>query len=198
MNPAAPEAILQRLLEGNRRFAQGEVIHPRQDAARRVQLTDRQAPRAAILSCSDSRVPPELVFDQGLGDLFAVRGAGHLADATNLGSLEFAVDALGVRLIVVLGHQNCGAVQAAIEAAATARDPEGHVLTVIEAIRPAVKAPDTGSEEIVHETLCRHVEATAAAVRAAEPVLAQRTRSGDLLVVAAYYSISDGRVQILG
>ena len=108
-----PQATMQFLLDGNRRFVEDRLERPHADGTRRRELVGGQKPLAAVLGCSDSRVPPELVFDQGLGDLFVVRSAGQLADDSNLGSLEFAVAVLGVRLIVVLGHEDCGAVSAA-------------------------------------------------------------------------------------
>ena len=123
--PTVPPAeAISKLKEGNGRYAGGNLQHPGQTIERRVELAKSQHPFATIVSCSDSRVPPEIVFDQGLGDLFVVRVAGNVIDDHGLGSIEYSVDHLGVRLIVVLGHQSCGAVKAARETtAARARLP---------------------------------------------------------------------------
>ena len=109
----APAEAISKLKEGNSRYTGGNLQHPGQTTERRAELAKSQYPFATIVSCSDSRVPPEIVFDQGLGDLFVVRVAGNVVDDHALGSIEYSVDPLGVRLIVVLGHQSCGAVQAA-------------------------------------------------------------------------------------
>ena len=127
MSHPVPDQILASLLEGNVRFREGRPEHPQQDPARRVDLAEGQNPKAAILSCADSRVPSELIFDQGLGDLFVVRGAGQIADETNLASLEYAVAMLGVRLIVVVGHESCGAVQAALDVEESGEPLPGHL-----------------------------------------------------------------------
>src|SRR5437762_9840331 len=123
---APPEAI-SKLKEGNGRYTSGNLQHPGQTTERRAELAKSQHPFAIIVSCSDSRVPPEIVFDQGLGDLFVLRVAGHVIDNHSLGSIEYALDHLGVRLIVVLGHQNCGAVQAAKETIAAKGKAPGHI-----------------------------------------------------------------------
>jgi carbonic anhydrase len=194
-NPA--EAVLKRLMEGNRRFAEGRAGRSRNDPLRRDELVGGQKPVAAILGCADSRVPPELVFDQGLGDLFVVRGAGHVADGTNLGSLEFAVANLGVPLIVVLGHEGCGAVQAAVAFADAGEAPDGHLAAVVEAIEPVPGASGVSREARVDATIREHVRQTAERVRNAAPVLSERAKAGQLRVVAAIYRLGDGRVELI-
>ena len=133
---ADPPSPWQRLLEGNARFASSRAAHPDQDPALRMKLSSSQHPFATILTCSDSRVAPELIFDQGLGDLFVIRVAGNIVDDAVLASIEYAVRHLQSSFIVVLGHQRCGAVQAALSDA----PPEGHLPTLIDAIRPSVEA----------------------------------------------------------
>src|SRR5947208_9005654 len=122
-----PAEAIDKLKEGNGRYASGKLQHPGQTTERRAELTKDQHPFAVIVSCSDSRVPPEIVFDQGLGDLFVVRVAGNVIDDHGLGSIEYAVDHLGARLIVVLGHQSCGAVKAAKETIADTRKATGRM-----------------------------------------------------------------------
>jgi carbonic anhydrase len=192
-----PEATLQLLMDGNQRFVEGRSEHPRQDRARRDAVIGGQKPMAAILGCADSRVPPELVFDQGLGDLFVVRGAGEVADDTNLGSLEYAVANLGVRLIVVLGHTDCGAVSAAVASADAGDPPEGYVAAVLDAIDTVGAESDLSFEDRVDATVRDHTQRTADLVRNAAPVLNSRVASGDLLVVAAVYRLTDGRIELL-
>lgn len=197
MSKKAPQEVLQLLLDGNRRFAGGRAEHPHDDPGRRKELVSEQEPLAAIFACADSRVPPELVFDQGLGDLFVVRGAGHIADDTNLGSLEFAVMELGVNLIVVLGHERCGAVGAAVTYADSGDAPEGHVAAVLNAIDPVEAAPGMSLEACVAATIREHTKRTAKLIRKADPVLSARVASGELRVVAAVYRLTDGRVELL-
>ena len=141
--PVNPEKALAALIEGNRRYQAQHVTHPHQNAARRAELAAGQHPIAAVLSCADSRVPPEIVFDQGLGDLFVVRVAGNITDDVVLGSLEYAVEHLGVPLVVVLGHYKCGAIQAAVEGGT----PHDHVASLVAALKPSVEAvrPEGGA-----------------------------------------------------
>jgi carbonic anhydrase len=137
-NLSATDA-LTRLKEGNRRFIDSQATHPRGDGTRRQELVSGQRPFSIILGCADSRVAPELVFDEGLGDLFVIRVAGNIADDVVLGSIEYAVAHLGVNLVVVLGHQSCGAVNAAVENV-DVKGPatQTHIDSLIDAIRPAV------------------------------------------------------------
>ena len=136
----APAEAISKLKEGNGRYTSGNLQHPGQTTERRTELANVQHPFAVIVSCSDSRVPPEIVFDQGLGDLFIVRVAGNVINDEGLGSIEYAVDHLGSRLILVLGHQRCGAVQAAKETIAAKGKAPGHIESLVTAIKPAVEA----------------------------------------------------------
>src|SRR5215470_6952241 len=142
-----PDKALSRLLEGNRRFSAGKSSQPAGPVLieRRQALADNQNPFAVILGCSDSRVPPELVFDMTLGDLFVVRTAGEVVDTVALGSIEFAIERLGTRLIVVLGHQSCGAVSAAVSAPAE----DGYIPNVLRAIQPAVEKAKSQSGDSI-------------------------------------------------
>src|SRR5216110_2204493 len=140
----APAEAIAKLKEGNGRYTSGNLQHPGQTTERRAELAKTKHPFVTIVSCSDSRVPPEIVFDQGLGDLFVIRVAGNVIDDHALGSIEYSVDHLGVRLIVVLGHQSCGAVQAARETIAAKSKAPGHIQSLVTAIRPAVEATAKG------------------------------------------------------
>jgi carbonic anhydrase len=163
-------------------------------AKRRAELTKSQHPFAIILGCSDSRVPPELVFDQGLGDLFVARVAGNVIDDHSLGSIEYAVDHLGARLIVVLGHQRCGAVKAAKETIAAKTEAPAHIQSLVTAIQPAVEATAKGDLEATVEANVKNVTQ---ALRSSAPLLKPKVDSGELKVVGAYYSLDTGSVAFM-
>ena len=188
---------LQRLLDGNKRYAGAQVTHPNQVAARRTAVAHEQHPFACILGCSDSRVPLEIIFDQGLGDLFVVRVAGNIAgDDTVLGSIEFAVAELGVPLILVLGHQRCGAVQAALRS----RDggaPPGHIGRLVAAIQPAVGRVDQHLGDPLDNAVRANVELGVAQLRAAAPILAPAVQAGQVQIVGARYSLDSGLVDVI-
>ncbi len=136
----SPAEALARLKAGNQRFVASKLEHPRQTAKRRTELATSQHPFAVVLGCADSRTAPELVFDQGLGDVFVVRVAGNVLNDETLGSIEYAVDHLGAQLIVVLGHERCGAIEAARETIAAKEEAPGHIQSLVKAIAPAVEA----------------------------------------------------------
>ena len=165
-----------------------------QATKRREELTKSQHPFATIVSCSDSRVPPELVFDQGLGDLFVVRVAGNVINDEGLGSIEYSVDHLGVRLIVVLGHQRCGAVKAAKETIAAKAKAPAHIQSLVNAIRPAVEA--TVNQDL-EATVEANVKNVAQALRTSTPVLKPKVDSGEVRVIGANYSLDTGGVSFL-
>jgi carbonic anhydrase len=146
-----------------------------------------------ILGCADSRVPPELLFDQGLGDLFVIRDAGNLIDDAVLGSIEYAVEHLGVRLIMVLGHENCGAVSAAVAGG----EAHGHIKTLVDAIRPAVEESANQPGDKVHNCVIASARRTAKLIRESEPTLKPLSAAGSLQVVAADYDIYSGKVTLL-
>ncbi len=191
--PADPEKALAALIEGNRRYQALHPAHPHQNGARRAELTAGQRPIAAVLSCSDSRVPPEIVFDQGLGDLFVVRVAGNIADDFVLGSLEYAIEHLDVPLVVVLGHQRCGAVQAAVEGGT----PHDHVASLLAALKPRVDAVRPEGGDVVAHAVVANVRAVTAQLAASEPVLHHAVAGHKLRVVGAVYDLQSGKVEIL-
>lgn len=194
MNASRPDAqeVWVHLLRGNQRFAAGAQLHPRSRPERREALLAGQAPTAAVLGCSDSRIPPELAFDQGIGDLFTVRTAGEVADDVVLGSLEFAVTALRVPLLVVLGHTSCGALRAAVEVAnGTSSAPE-HVRDIVDRVSAAVLGAPAEEASAVHaREIMRHLPLWSETIAAA---LAEEA----LTIVAAVYSLETGLVTEVG
>lgn len=190
----SPEKALARLMEGNRRHVQHRERHPDMEVKRRHELaTAGQHPFAVVLGCADSRVPPELLFDQGLGDMFVVRDAGNVIDDEILGSIEYAVEHLGVQLVMVLGHEKCGAVSAAVAGG----EAHGHIKTVVEAIHPAVEESAAEPGDKVHNCVVANARRTARLIRESEPILKPLASSGRVLVVAADYDLYTGKVTLL-
>lgn len=185
-----PESVWDLLAAGNECFATGRATHPHADAARRAEVVPGQHPVAAVLGCADSRVPAELAFDQGVGDLFVVRTAGMVVDDVALGSLQYAVDVVGVPLLVVLGHESCGAVNATRALAAGTTRVTGPLAAVAAGVVPeALAAPAEEADEA-------QARGIAARVRAAAPIAAA-VAEGRLAVVAAMYSLATGEVRRL-
>jgi carbonic anhydrase len=189
-----PADAIARLKEGNGRFMSGNLGATAGITKRREELTQSQHPFAIIVGCADSRVPPEIVFDQGLGGLFVLRVAGNVVNDHSLGSIEYAVDHLEVRLIVVLGHQSCGAVKAAKEIIASKSKAPGHVQSLVTAIQPAVKATVNADLEATIEANVKNVVRE---LRSSMPVLKPKVDSDELKVVGAKYSLDTGAVSFL-
>ena len=190
----APTEAISKLKEGNGRYTGGNLQHPGQTAERRTELANTQHPFATIVSCSDSRVPPEIVFDQGLGDLFIVRVAGNVINDEGLGSIEYSVDHLGTRLILVLGHQSCGAVKAARETIAAKGKAPGHIESLVMAIKPAVEAT---AKDDLDTTVKANVKNVVQALRSSTPILKAKVDSGEIQVIGGYYSLDTGAVTFL-
>jgi carbonic anhydrase len=184
---------LSRLMEGNKRYSQGKEQHPDETLARRRELEQGQHPFAVILSCADSRVAPELIFDQGLGDLFVIRVAGNIAADDDLGSIEYAVEHLHTKLIVVLGHENCGAVSAAVEGA----NASGHLQSLLSAIQPSVEETRDLPGNKVHNCVIANARRVAHQIRESEPVLKELIEKEGVKVVAADYALDSGAVTLL-
>jgi carbonic anhydrase len=191
----SPDEALNRLMQGNARFASGHLTHarPEQIVEARSTLSKGQNPFAVIVGCSDSRVGPELVFDQGLGDLFVVRTAGEVVDSVALGSIEYAVEHLGSPLVVVLGHERCGAVSAAVSGA---KEP-GHIAAVLKAIEPAVEQTKGQPGDPVENAVRAQALDVAKQLQEAKPILAERVQSGKLKIVAARYDLKTGKIELL-
>jgi carbonic anhydrase len=192
----SPRAALRMLMEGNRRWVRGAARHPSQTIQRRRRLAKGQNPFAVIFSCIDSRVPPEIVFDRGLGDLFVTRTGAQTADGVALGSVGFGPDELGTPLIFVLGHQSCGAVIAAIESIRTNTPAPGHVQAVVDALRPAYAVAVHQSGDLVDNMVRAQTKLTVAQLKK-EPGLAEKIRAGRLMIVGGRYSLTTGRVEII-
>lgn len=183
------------LLEGNARFVAGRsTAGVRRGAARRAELVGSQAPDAIVLGCADSRVPVEILFDQGLGDLFVVRTAGHVLDAAVLGSVEYAVELLGVPLVVILGHDGCGAVAAATAMVDAGKVPPGSIRDVAEHIAPDVVRARIEGATTFEETVEQHARYTVELLRERSALVDAAVRAGRLTVVPARYALGSGEV----
>ncbi|MBV8180730.1 MAG: carbonic anhydrase [Mycobacterium sp.] len=189
-----PITAWKSLKEGNERFVAGQPAHPSQSVEHRASLTKGQKPTAALFGCGDSRVAAELIFDQGLGDMFVVRTAGHVIDSAVLGSLEFAVTALGVSVIVVLGHDSCGAVKATLAALDEGALPGGYVRDVVERVAPSILLGRREGLKRPDEFEARHVVETAAQLMERSAAIAEAVAAGDLAIVGATYQLAEGRV----
>jgi carbonic anhydrase len=187
------EAARKRLIAGNARYVAGEPLRL-DHAKRREAVAPGQMPFAIVLGCSDSRAPPEVLFDQGLGDLFTVRVAGNIADDVAIGSMEYAVEHFATPLIVVLGHERCGAVGATVETLAAGATPPPHIASLVSAIRPAVEATRGMAGDAVANAIAAHVRQTVDALKASGPVLADAVAKGRLTIVGAEYHLGTGRV----
>ena len=190
-------SALRELLEGNARYVAARMTRPDQTAERRAEVAAAQHPFAVIFGCSDSRVPAEIVFDQGLGDLFVVRVAGPVVDDAVLGSLEFAALELKVPLILVLGHERCGAVTAALAALDQGTTPPGHITALVDAITPAVKRAKGRSGDALDNAVRANVELVVEKLRTSRQVLAGQVSSGKLRIVGARYDLEAGRVDVI-
>jgi carbonic anhydrase len=195
--PWTPAAAWAKLARGNERFVAGEHWHPNQDAARRDSLTAGQAPFAVFFGCADSRVAAEIIFDRGLGDLFVVRTAGHVIDAGVLGSIEFGVAVLDIPLVVILGHDSCGAVSATVEAVQTGVMPKGYIRDIVERVTPSVLAARQAGMTTADEIEAEHVRHTLRLLTERSSLVAERIASGHLAVVGATYALGDGHARIV-
>jgi len=196
-----PAKVWSEMVRGNQRFVAGEPLHPRQDAERRAELANAQHPSVALFGCADSRLAAEIIFDKGLGDLFVVRNAGQVIGESIIGSLEYAVAVLGVPLIVVLAHDSCGAVSAAIQsrAADTPRLPT-HVHSIVGTILPAVIG--VAGDDVLDpnevdpaEVGLRHLRNTVTQLVARSELISDAVAAGTLAVIGANYRLADGRVE---
>lgn len=191
-----PGSVWSEMVRGNARFVAGKPLHPRQDVEHREQLAGAQTPRVALFGCADSRLSAEIIFDKGLGDLFVVRNAGQVISDTVVGSLEYAVAVLGVKLIVVLGHDSCGAVQAAIDAEGPdAPQLPPHIAHLIAPIRPAVRRARRGETGPDPEHVGReHLRDTVGELLRSSELISEAVADGRLGVVGANYRLAEGLV----
>ena len=193
-----PDEVWKDLMAGNRRFVSAKPLRPHQAAPRRIELAKGQHPPVIVLSCSDSRVPPEIVFDQGLGDIFTVRVAGNVVDDDVLGSIEYAVEHLGSSLVVVMGHQSCGAVKAVVDNAAA----EGHILPLIKHIVPVVaevkKKADgcADPKSLLDASISANVKQSVKQLKDDE-TLSKFLAEHKIKIMGARYQLDTGKVQIV-
>jgi carbonic anhydrase len=181
------------LKDGNERFVAGRPEHPSQSIDHRASLAAAQKPTAVVFGCADSRVAAEIIFDQGLGDMFVVRTAGHVIDSAVLGSVEFAVTILNVPLVVVLGHDSCGAVNAALTAINGGDLPGGYVRDVVERVVPSILLGRRDGLTRVDEFEARHIHETVAQLMARSTAISERVIAGTLGIVGVTYQLDDGR-----
>lgn len=200
-NPITADQAIERLKAGNSRFVQGKTIHPRQSPERIREVAKGQKPYAVIVGCADSRVPNEIIFDEGLGDLFIIRTAGQVSAAASFGSIEYAEAVLGTNLIVVLGHTECGAVTAACN---YQKPVPGSIIALVNAIKPAalhaeaqVKSGQIKQKDFVNAAVRENVRMQVEQLRNLEPVLAQAVRTGEVKIVGAVYNLATGVVEFL-
>ncbi|AOW95072.1 carbonic anhydrase [Rhodococcus sp. WMMA185] len=196
MPNTSPASAWKSLQQGNDRFVNGEVIHPSQGIADRAKLVEGQHPTAVLFGCGDSRVAAEIIFDQGLGDMFVVRTAGHVIDDSVLGSIEFAVEVLNVPLIVVLGHDSCGAVKATVDALDGGKVPNGFIRSIVERVAPSILMGRGDGLTTVDEFVRRHVVETGSLLMQRSRIIADRVEQGKCAIAGATYKLSDGRMQL--
>ncbi len=195
--PQNPREAFEAVVAGNARFAGSAPHYPNQGTWRRDSLAAGQAPFASIFSCSDSRVPPELIFDCGLGDLFTVRTAGHVIGPTTLGTLEYGIAHCHTPLLVILGHQSCGAVAAAINTHHTGAMPGGFVRELVERVAPSVAAAmDSGAQQ-ADAVAAEHVRITIRDLLEVSQVVADAVAAGTLGIAGMAYSLESGRAELV-
>jgi len=187
------DMALQKLMDGNKRYVETQLTHPNQTLHRRREVSKGQHPFAIIVSCSDSRVPPEIIFDQGLGDFFVVQLAGHFLNDEALGSIEYAVEHLGARFIMVLGHERCGAVDATVKGG----EAPGHIGSIVKAIKPAVDKAKNQPGDLLDNAIKANVTMVVEQLKSSAPILESFVKKGSLKVIGARYDLDDGKVTIV-
>ncbi|WP_229232163.1 carbonic anhydrase [Sinomonas cyclohexanicum] len=192
-----PAQAWQLLRDGNQRFVDGMSSHPNQDSARRAELVETQNPVCVIFGCSDSRLAAEIIFDLGLGDAFVVRSAGHVIDEAVLGSLEYAIEPLNVPLIVVLGHDSCGAVTASVEAYETGEMPQGFVRDLVERIMPSVLTAQRNGITDVDNTVVEHAKQTGGRLLETSQIIAKAVEEGRTAVLGVCYHLAEGKAELV-
>ncbi|MFJ3221158.1 carbonic anhydrase [Kitasatospora sp. NPDC086801] len=192
---SGPDQAMRVLMEGNARFVAGSPEHPNQDAGRRAALAPAQRPFAVLFGCSDSRLAAEIIFDRGLGDLFVVRTAGHVTGAEALGSVEYGVSVLECPLVVVLGHDSCGAVGAAMDALDRGRLPGGFVRDVVERVTPSVVSARAAGIEDPDGIVDEHIRQTVDLLLERSQLLAAKVAEGAVAVVGLSYRLRDGQAR---
>jgi carbonic anhydrase len=186
---SADESI-KKLEDGNKRYIESKPTHQNQTSTRRTEVANGQKPFAVIVTCSDSRVPPEILFDHGIGDLFVIRTAGNILDDIGLGSIEYAVEHLHVPLVVVLGHERCGAVSAAVEGG----NAPGHIKALVSNIKRAVEKARSKKGDLLENSIKQNVENVVAQISKSKPILDELVHEKKIKVIGARYDLDDGAV----
>ncbi len=189
----SPDQALQKLMDGNKRYVTNKVLHPDATPERRAELAKGQHPYAVVLGCADSRVPPEIIFDEGLGDIFVVRVAGNIADDAVLGSIEYAVEHLGAPLVLVLGHESCGAVKATVEGG----EAPGHIGSLIEEIKPAVEMAKKEKGDLLNNAIKDNVRLVVAELKESKPILSELVEKRKIKIVGGRYDLDTGVVEMV-
>ncbi|MEV6096725.1 carbonic anhydrase [Nocardia sp. NPDC059246] len=191
-----PISAWKSLREGNERFMRGTQVHPSQGAGHRAELVGGQHPTAILFGCGDSRVAAEIIFDQGLGDMFVVRTAGHVIDSSVLGSIEYGVQVLNVPLIVVLGHDSCGAVKATLDALDGGAVPGGFIRSLVERVTPSILLGRREGLSTVDELEARHVAETSRVLMERSQIISHAVDSGRCAIAGVTYQLEDGRAHL--
>ena len=191
------DQALQELMEGNKRYVVSKPTRPDQTAEYRTEVAKGQHPFAVIVGCSDSRVPPEIVFDQGLGDLFVIRVAGNVVDDEALGSIEYAAEEFKLPLVVVLGHERCGAVKATIDALEKGGEVPGHIKSLVEAIKPSVEKAKEQTGDLLDNAVRANVQRVVAQLKTTEPILSELVSTSKIRIVGARYDLDSGTVELI-
>ena len=187
------DKALEKLLAGNKRFMSKNFYHPNQTKERQKEVIREQSPFAAILGCSDSRVPPEIIFDQGIGDLFVIRIAGNILSDAIKGSMEYAAGYLHVKLIIVLGHSNCGAVSAAI----TRGELYFNITSIVNYILPSVQKAKDMNGNFHENTIKLNILKSVEQLKKTPPILNKLSEQGEIKITGAYYDLESGSVEII-
>ena len=195
---SSPWSVFEELLRGNQRYVQGKAACQADYSGRRSELVDGQKPKAIILSCSDSRVPPEIIFGQGLGDLFVVRTAGEVADRASIASIEYAIEHLGSKLLVVMGHESCGAVKAALTVGEGASAGSPDLDYLLKQIRPDLgSSANAGADKFLKEPVRVHAQGVAKRLAEQSAIVKEAVEKGQLLVVSGVYQLATGKVDFI-
>lgn len=195
----SPQEALKKLVEGNERFSTGNSTHPNRCDETKNALLREQKPFVAVLSCSDSRVPVEIIFDAGLGDIFAVRTAGHVLSKEVMGSLEYAVKTLGVKLVMILGHENCGAIKTAIQTYQNQSYDElsENLKSIMNHLYPAIEKVDCDNEDFLNSSVRSNIYYQLEDLMNKDEYIKQSVKDNKIAVVGAIYSLATGKVEIL-
>ncbi|MDN3225829.1 carbonic anhydrase [Kocuria rhizophila] len=195
--PRTPLEAWRALQDGNARFIAGQTEHPHQDAQRRKDLAQSQKPFAVIFGCSDSRLAAEIIFDLGLGDTFVIRTAGQVIDNAVLGSLEYAIEVLGTPLIMVLGHDSCGAVTATKDSVESGQLPRGFQRDLVERITPSVLEAKRAGDADLQDMVVEHTRQTAARLMDHSAAISTAVTRGDAAVIGVFYHLADGKAELV-